>query len=96
VSDDQRVIRQVSLLPVRSKPEALPEQPSQLLKPGGILVFEHLMNESGSERAAAWLPKPNGLFEVFGCLRILRYEDTRAQADWSWRPERIARLVAQK
>jgi hypothetical protein len=76
VSDDQRVTRQVSLHPVRSKPEALPEQPSQLLKPGGILVFEHLMDDSGSERAASWLPKPNGLFEVFGRLRIRRYEDT--------------------
>jgi hypothetical protein len=30
-----------------SQPEALPEPPSQLLKPGGILVFEHLMDESG-------------------------------------------------
>jgi hypothetical protein len=26
----------------------------------------------------------------------LRYEDTRAKADWSWRPERIARLVGQR
>jgi SAM-dependent methyltransferase len=66
------------------------------LKPGGLLVFEHMMDESGSERAAAWLPGPNGLLQVFGRLRILRYEDTRAQADWSWRPERLARLVAQK
>ncbi len=66
------------------------------LKPGGILVFEHMMDESGSERAAAWLPKPNELLQAFGRLRIIRYEDTRAQADWSWRPERIARLVAQK
>lgn len=66
------------------------------LKPGGLLVFEHMMDESGSERAAAWLPKPNQLLQVFGSLRILRYEDARAPADWSWRPERIARLVARK
>jgi SAM-dependent methyltransferase len=66
------------------------------LRRGGLLVFEHMMEESGSERAAPWLPKPNQLLEVFGALRILRYEDTRAAADWSWRPERIARLVARK
>jgi SAM-dependent methyltransferase len=66
------------------------------LKPGGVLVFEHLMDESGSQRSAAWLPKPNQLLEAFGALRILRYEDSRAQADWSWRPERIARLLARK
>lgn len=66
------------------------------LKPGGIIVFEHLMEESGSERAAPWLPRPNQLPQLFGRLRILRYEDVRASADWSWRPERIARLVAAK
>jgi SAM-dependent methyltransferase len=66
------------------------------LKPGGVLVFEHLMDESGSDSAAPWLPRPNELLRLFGGLRILRYEDARARADWSWRPERIARLVAQK
>ncbi len=66
------------------------------LKPGGVLVFEHLMDESGSEGAAPWLPRPNELLRVFETLRILRYEDARASADWSWRPERIARLIAQK
>jgi hypothetical protein len=54
------------------------------------------MEESGSPRAAPWLPRPNELFTVFTSLRILRYEDLRGPADWSWRPERIARLVARK
>ena len=66
------------------------------LKPGGVLVFEHLMDESGSDGAAPWLPRPNELLRVFESLRILRYEDARTNADWAWRPERIARLVAQK
>lgn len=66
------------------------------LRPRGRLVFEHLMDESGSEGAAPWLPRPNELLKVFGSLRILRYEDVRATADWSWRPERIGRLVAEK
>jgi SAM-dependent methyltransferase len=69
---------------------------SRSLKPGGLLVFEHLMEESGSENAAAWLPAANQLPRAFARLRILRYEDTRARADWSWRPERIARLVAER
>ncbi|MBA3976266.1 MAG: hypothetical protein C0504_18820 [Candidatus Solibacter sp.] len=66
------------------------------LKPGGLLVFEHLMDESGSDNAAAWLPRPNQLLHAFSALRILRYEDVRRPADWSWRPERVARLVAEK
>jgi SAM-dependent methyltransferase len=66
------------------------------LKPGGRLVFEHLMNESGGSGAGPWVPKPNELLEVFRGVRVLRYEDTRAQADWSWRPERVARLIAEK
>lgn len=66
------------------------------LKPGGIIVFEHMIDESGSENAAPWLPRPDQLLEAFEGLRVLRYEDLRARADWSWRPERIARLVAQK
>lgn len=66
------------------------------LKPRGVVVFEHLMDESGSQGAAPWLPRPNELLQVFAGLRILRYEDARADADWSWRPERIARMVGEK
>lgn len=66
------------------------------LRPGGILVFEHLMDASGSENAAAWLPRPGQLPQTFAALRILRYEDVHRRADWSWRPERVARLVAAK
>ncbi len=65
------------------------------VKPGGFVVFEHLMDESGSTGAAPWLPRPNELLQVFGRLRILRYEDVRARADWSWRVERVARLVGE-
>jgi SAM-dependent methyltransferase len=72
------------------------ERIADSLKPGGLLVFEHLMDESASDGAAPWLPRPNELLRSFERLRILRYEDVRAPADWSWRPERIARLVAEK
>jgi SAM-dependent methyltransferase len=76
--------------------EPYPQRIVDSLKPGGLLVFEHMLDESGSERAAPWLPRPDQLPETFRGLRVLRYEDTRAKADWSWRPERIARLVARK
>ena len=66
------------------------------LKPGGLLVFEHLMEESGSERAAPWLPRPDELPKVFSRLRVLRYQDVRDRADWTWRAERLARLVAER
>jgi SAM-dependent methyltransferase len=65
------------------------------LKPGGLLVYEHLMNESGAD-GAPWLPRPNELWQLFGVLRILRYEDTRERPDWSWRPERVSRLVGRR
>lgn len=71
------------------------ERITRSLKPGGVIVFEHLMEQSGSENAAGWLPRPNELPRIFRGLRILRYEDVSARADWSWRPERIARLVAE-
>lgn len=71
------------------------ERITRSLKPGGVIVFEHLMEQSGSENAAGWLPRPNELLRIFRGLRILRYEDVSARADWSWRPERIARLVAE-
>jgi len=67
------------------------------LKSGGVLVFEGLLDESASDAAAPWLARPNQLLRLLlDDFRILRYEDVRAQADWSWRPERIARLVAEK
>lgn len=69
---------------------------SRALRPGGLLVFEHLMDESGGDNAPSWLPRANELPRLFARLRILRYEDVRARADWSWRPERIAKLVAER
>jgi SAM-dependent methyltransferase len=66
------------------------------LAPGGVIVFEHMMEQSAGEHAAPWLPRPGQLKEIFGRLEILRYEDTRSDADWSWRPERIARMVVRK
>lgn len=80
-------------VPLRSE---YPRRIVESLKPGGVLIFEHLMEESGSPRAAPWLPRPGELPRIFSRLRIVRYEDVRRTADWSWRPERVARLVGRK
>ncbi len=88
------VVMSYTWVPIRGARYA--DRIMESLKPGGVVVFEHLMDESGSEGAAAWLPRPNELLQVFGALRILRYEDVRARADWAWRVERVARLVGKK
>ena len=73
------VVMSYTWVPLRSGPYVA--RILESLKPGGTLVFEHLMDESGSERGAAWLPRPNELFDVFGQLRVLRYEDAPGPAD---------------
>lgn len=87
------IVMSYTWLPLESK---WIDKITRALKPGGLLVFEHLIDESGSESAAAWLPAANELTRLFGHMQILRYEDVRTKADWSWRPERVARLVAQR
>jgi SAM-dependent methyltransferase len=88
------VVMSYTWVPIRGADYA--ERIVDSLRPGGVLVFEHLLDESGGEGAAPWLPRPNELLKVFARLRILRYEDARMRADWSWREERVARLVGQR
>jgi SAM-dependent methyltransferase len=73
------------------------------LKPGGLLLVEGRHVE-GLTRAAAAL-SPTGfhddqLLQLYGRLRILRYEDRLMAAEWSngapEPPVRVVRLVAQK
>lgn len=67
------------------------------LKPGGLLVFEHHLEElKPGEEKTAWLPEPNQLFKVFGDLRVLRYEDRLDTVDWGKGKGRVGRLLAQK
>ena len=64
------------------------------LKPGGVLVMETFLSEA--------VPKPptsigpNDALTMFPSLRVLRYEDTMAKADWGGTQQRIVRLVAEK
>ena len=66
------------------------------LRPGGRLVYEQMVEASGGENAAPWLPRAGEVSKIFGALRVLRHEEVRARADWSWRPERLVRLAAEK
>jgi SAM-dependent methyltransferase len=65
------------------------------LKPGGLLIFEHFLDETKEPRAG-WSPKINELLTAFADLRILRYEDVTAVPDWGDREARIVRMVARK
>lgn len=66
------------------------------LKPGGRLVYEQMVETSGGEGAAPWLPLAGEAPKIFGALQVVQYEEVTARADWSWRPERLVRLVAEK
>jgi SAM-dependent methyltransferase len=65
----------------------------EALKPGGLVVVEAPHKETA--------PYPhhydsNELLEIFAGFRILKYEDTRAVADWDLKEVRLVRLVTEK
>ena len=65
----------------------------EALAPGGLVVIEAPHKETS--------PHPhhygsNELLDIFREFRILRYEDTRAVADWGLKEIRLVRLVAEK
>ena len=70
-----------------------PETPAKLLaalKPGGLLVIEGF---AGSER---FMFQPNELLRDFPTMRVLRYEDMEAEAEWApGHPSHIIRFIAE-
>jgi 2-polyprenyl-3-methyl-5-hydroxy-6-metoxy-1,4-benzoquinol methylase len=66
------------------------------LRRGGRLVFEQMVETSGGENAAEWLPRAGEVVGLFNGLRVVRHEEVVARADWLWRPERIVRFVGEK
>lgn len=72
------------------------------LKPGGLLVIEGrhveaLAHSSGQDALSGFYD--NQLLNLYGRLRILRYEDRSMAAEWGGNGEargRVVRLVAQK
>ena len=71
-----------------------PQTPARLvaaLKPGGLLVIE------GFAGPEPFMFQPNQLLRDFPALRVLRYEDTEAEAEWDpGHPSHIVRLIAEK
>jgi SAM-dependent methyltransferase len=70
------------------------------LKPGGLVVVEAYHADMAKERPRG--PSPgvtfasNELLKVFEGFRVLRYEDTRAVADWGLIDAPLVRLCAKK
>jgi len=63
----------------------------EALKPGGLLVVEGFAGEPD------FMFHTNELLRDFADLRILRYEDTQAEAEWDpGRQSRVIRLIAEK
>jgi hypothetical protein len=65
----------------------------EALKPGGLVVIEAPHKETSPHRHHY---ESNELLRIFSDFRVLKYEDTRAVADWGLKQIRLVRLVAEK
>lgn len=85
-------------------PAAMPQFAARLakaLRPGGLLVFEHLLDTgtvavpAGAELAG--MPRPGALLNAFANLDILRHEVVETLPDWGpFEPVPVVRLLARK
>ncbi len=73
------------------------------LKPGGLLIVEDYHDDAAHANLRPEAPQAgygtNQLLRTFNALRIVRYEDRPAQAEWSNGPDGrapLVRLVARK
>jgi SAM-dependent methyltransferase len=76
----------------------LPARLVQSLKPGGLVVVEgfHRDATKNASIGGAVVFDTNELLKLFEGLRILRYEDAEAVADFGMRSTRVVRLAAQR
>lgn len=74
------------------------KQAIESLRPGGIIVIEgfHRDTAVASGTGAAVSFDSNELLQAYPGLRVLRYEDTEAIADFGLRKQRVVRFCAQK
>jgi len=72
--------------------EAIVRRITDSLAPEGLVIVEQFNSPStsGSKGPA------NALFKSFANLRVVHYEDVIDTADWTKKPARLGRLVAQK
>ncbi len=66
------------------------------LRSGGLLVFEQMLEMSGGENAAPWLPQPQEVLKLFAALKTLQHEELTGRPDWSWRPEPLVRYLGER
>jgi len=70
------------------------------LKPGGVVVVEAYHADAALDRSPGPGPgvtyQANELPTLVAPLRVLRYEEPRARADWGLYETRLVRLLAQK
>lgn len=73
-------------------------QVQRALRPGGMMVLEGFHRDATKNRpiGGAVVFDTNELLQVFGALRIVRYEDTTAVGDFGLAETRVVRLAAVK
>jgi SAM-dependent methyltransferase len=73
-------------------------QVQRALRPGGMMVLEGFHRDATKNRpiGGAVVFDTNELLQVFGALRIVRYEDTTAVGDFGLAEARVVRLAAVK
>jgi SAM-dependent methyltransferase len=69
------------------------EKVIRALAPGGIVVAEYFHKDSGGAPGSF---ADNELVRLFEKLRVIRYEDTEAVADFGMQQTRLVRLCAEK
>jgi SAM-dependent methyltransferase len=69
------------------------EKVIRALAPGGIVVAEYFHQDSGNAPGGFG---DNELMRLFDRLRVIRYEDTEAVADFGLQKTRLVRLCAEK
>jgi len=69
------------------------EKVMRALAPGGIVVAEYFHKDSGGAPGGF---ADNELLRLFEKLRVIRYEDTEAVADFGMQQTRLVRLCAEK
>jgi len=74
------------------------ERVRRALKPGGIVVVEAFHRDATKQSSigGAVVFDTNELLTMFSSLRVLRYEDTDAVADFGLEKTRVVRLCAEK
>jgi SAM-dependent methyltransferase len=79
----------------RSLPKIL-----ESLKPGGVVLVEAYHSDAAIDRppgpGAGVTFASNELLALFAGLRVLRYEDVRARADWGLFDTRLVKMFVQK